>query len=65
MYKDKTDIINTKTVSLNLNSLMDNGMEKMAPPPVPTHRRPEMAARDEIWRGDSDRKAGPKGDGHA
>lgn len=43
---------------------MDNGMEKMAPPPVPTHRRLEMTVRDEIWRGDSVRKAGPtEGDG--
>ncbi len=39
---------------------MDNGMEKMAPPPVPTHRRPEMMARAEIWRGESVRKAWPK-----
>lgn len=38
---------------------MDNGMEKMAPPPVPTHRRPEMTVRDEIWRGESVRKGGP------
>lgn len=38
---------------------MDRGMEKMAPPPVPTHRRPEMMVRDEIWRGDSDKKGWP------
>lgn len=38
---------------------MDNGMEKMAPPPVPTHKRPEMIVRDEIWRGESVRKAWP------
>lgn len=41
------------------NSLMDNGMEKRAPPPVPTHSRPEMTARDEICRGESVRKAWP------
>lgn len=34
-------------------------MEKRAPPPVPTHRRPEMTARDEIWSGESVRKAWP------
>lgn len=38
---------------------MDNGTEKMAPPPVPTHRRLEMTERDEIWRGESVRKAWP------
>lgn len=38
---------------------MDRGMEKMAPPPVPTHRRPEMMVTDEIWRGESDKKGWP------
>lgn len=38
---------------------MDNGMQKRAPPPVPTHRRPEMTARDEICRGENVRKAWP------
>lgn len=41
------------------SDVMDNGMEKRAPPPVPTHSRPEMTARDEIWRGESVRKAWP------
>lgn len=35
-------------------------MEKRAPPPVPTHRRPEMTASDEIWSGESVRKAWPE-----
>lgn len=41
------------------SDVMDNGTEKMAPPPVPTHRRPEMTVRDEIWSGASVRKAWP------
>lgn len=44
---------------------MGNGIENKAPPPVPTHRRPEMTARDETWRGESVRKAWPaKGNRH-
>lgn len=44
---------------------MGNGIENRAPPPVPTHRRPEMTARDETWRGESVRKAWPaKGNRH-
>lgn len=40
---------------------MESGMEKMAPPPVPTHKRPEMTVREEIWRGESVRKGCPMG----
>lgn len=38
---------------------MDKGMEKMAPPPVPTHKRPQITVREEIWRGESVRKGWP------
>lgn len=34
-------------------------MEKMAPPPVPTHKRPQITVREEIWRGESVRKGWP------
>lgn len=52
---DNNDIDNV----MSANLLIDNGMERIAPPPVPTQRRPEMIVREEICRGDSVRKACP------
>lgn len=44
------------------DSLRVRGMEKTAPLAVPTHRRPQITASADTWRGDSDRNPAPKAD---
>ena len=43
-------------------SLRVRGTEKMAPLPVPTHRRLQITASADTWRGDRDRKPAPDRD---